>query len=99
MTSTDFEPPEVPLNSRALVRTLKRRLLEAIETGKAADAKTYVDIIERLAKMAWLDDATPQERNAADQARNTKIMADVDIRLARFLKSKREEDAQAKKDL
>ena len=88
MTDEFFEPPPIPLNSKALVATLKRRLHEAIETGKPQDAKIFVDIIERLAKMAWLDDTTPEERAAAARARQAVIMADVDMRLARFLQQK-----------
>lgn len=90
MSKDIFEPPEIPVNSRALVATLKRRLLVAIETGRASDAKIFVDIIERLARMAWLDDATPQERRDVQQIRRSRVMADVDIRLARFLKSQQE---------
>jgi hypothetical protein len=85
MSDDVFEPPPVPLNSRALVAVLKHRLLEAIETGKASDAKTFVDIIERLAKMAWLDDATPDERHKADRAKRAQMLADIDVRLAAFL--------------
>jgi SOS response regulatory protein OraA/RecX len=40
------------------------RLTQATIDGKAAEAKTYLDIIDRLAKMAWLDDLGPQERAA-----------------------------------
>jgi hypothetical protein len=97
MTDANFEPPPVPLNSKVLVATLKRRLIDAIETGKASDAKTYVDIIERLAKMAWLDDATPSERAEANRAKRAKVMADVDIRLARFLKAQQEVEGEITK--
>jgi hypothetical protein len=97
MIDANFEPPPVPLNSRNLVATLKRRLMEAIETGKASDAKTYLDIIERLAKMAWLDDATPSERAETIRAKRAKVMADVDIRLARFLKAQQEVEEESAK--
>lgn len=90
MTNPDFEPPPMPLNSKVLVATLKRRLIEAIETGKASDAKTYIDVIERLARMAWLDDASPAQRMEANRAKRAKVMADVDIRLARFLAAEQE---------
>ena len=91
MTREIFEPPEVPLNSRALVAILKRRLHEAIETGKASDAKIFVDIIERLAKMAWLDDTPSAEKEEAERLRKARVMADVETRIAQLLK---EQDAQ-----
>jgi hypothetical protein len=99
MTDPHFEPPPIPLNSKALVATLKRRLVEAIEGGKASEAKIYVDIVERLAKMAWLDDVTPSERAEANRAKRAKVMADVDIRLARFLKAQQEVEKAGAKDL
>jgi hypothetical protein len=99
MTDPYFEPPPVPVNSRVLVSTLKRRLIEAIETGKPSDAKTYVDIIDRLARMAWLDDASPAERMEANRVKRAKVMADVDIRLARFLAAERESEAGNSKRL
>jgi SOS response regulatory protein OraA/RecX len=40
------------------------RLTKAIFDGKATKAKIYLDILDRLAKMAWLDDLSPQERAA-----------------------------------
>jgi hypothetical protein len=97
MMDDDLEPPPVPLCSKALVATLKRRLHDAIETGKAGDAKIFVDIIERLAKMDWLDDLTPQERFEANQAQTARALADVDLRLARFLQEQQEQELKANK--
>ena len=94
MTREIFEPPEVPLNSRALVAILKRRLHEAIETGKASDAKIFVDIIERLAKMAWLDDTPTAEKEEAERLRKARVMADVNIRIAQLLKEQDVQEAQ-----
>jgi hypothetical protein len=85
MTDDIFEPPPVPLCSRALVATLKRRLHEAIGTGKASDAKIFVDIIERLAKMAWLDDLSPRQRHDLELAKSARAIAAVDAQLLGFL--------------
>jgi hypothetical protein len=81
MPLDDFKPPAVPLCSQGLVSMLKLRLTMAIVDAKPSDAKTYLDIIDRLSKMAWLDDMTPKERaqqtraekNAATQAMNDYI--------------------------
>lgn len=98
MTQDHFEPPPIPLCSQALVATVKRRLQEAVESGKASDAKILVDIIERLAKMAWLDDLSPQERFVADHARSTQAIAAVDRHLAQFLKEQQELDSAIEDD-
>jgi SOS response regulatory protein OraA/RecX len=90
MYDDPFEPAPVPLNSRALVNTLKRRLLEAIETGKASDAKIFLDVIERLAKMDWLDDRTPQERFRQDRAERERAFIEVDKKLAAVVKKQNE---------
>jgi hypothetical protein len=97
MIDDAYEPPPVPLCSKALVDTLKLRLQEAIETGKAGDAKIFVDIIERLARMDWLDDLTPQQRFEASRAETARALADVDVRLARFLKEQQEQELKANK--
>lgn len=94
MTDDPFDLLSVPLSSKALVATLKRRLHEAIETGKPSDAKVFVDIIERLAKMAWLDELTNQERFEASQLATARALADVDMRLAHFLKEQGEQQEQ-----
>jgi hypothetical protein len=86
MTQDTFEPPPIPLCSKALVVTLKRRLHEAVEAGKASDAKIFVDIIERIARMAWLDDLSPQQRLEADNARSAQAIAIADLSLANYLK-------------
>lgn len=98
MINDDLEPPPVPLSSNALVATLKRRLQEAIETGKASDAKIFVDIIERLAKMAWLDDLNPQERFVADKAQSALAIADVDRQLSQYLKERQSVNSSQSKD-
>jgi hypothetical protein len=99
MKVDDFEPPPVPINSRALVGILKRRLTEAIEAGKANDAKIFVDIIERLSRMRWLDDATPAQRAQEEAHERAVVMADVDIRLARYLAAQRAEGLVREDDL
>jgi hypothetical protein len=98
MTDDLFEPLAVPLCSKVLVATLKRRLHEAIETGKPGDARIFVDIIDRLAKMAWLDDLTHQERFEANRLATAHALADVDFRLAHFLKEREEQHEQGQKD-
>ncbi len=73
MTDADFQPTKVPVCSQALVTRLKQRLAEAIESGKAVDAKAYLDIIERLAKLHWLDDETLEQR--AKRERDESLLA------------------------
>jgi hypothetical protein len=90
MNNDILEPPPVPENSKALIAILKRRLHEAIETGKASDAKIFVDIIERLAKMAWLDDLTPRQRYDAELISSARAIAKVDAELMEFLKAQQE---------
>lgn len=94
MTHDPIEPIPVPLCSKALVATLKRRLHDAIETGKPSEAKLFVDIIERLAKMAWLDDLTPQDRFEANRLATARTLAQVDLRLACFLKEQTQQQGQ-----
>jgi hypothetical protein len=60
-------PPPVPACSQDLVALLKLQLTKAVIDGKANEAKIYLDVIERLSKMAWLDDLTLQERGAQRQ--------------------------------
>ncbi|MEN9873878.1 MAG: hypothetical protein RL186_775 [Pseudomonadota bacterium] len=88
MVEPPFEPIPVPLSSKALVDTLKRRLIEADETGRATYAKTFLDVIERLAKMDWLDELTPAERFARDREHRTRILADLDARLVKLVENK-----------
>lgn len=99
MTQHIFEPVTVPLNSQALVATLKCRLTEAVETGKASEARIFVDIIDRLAKMAWLDDITPAERLEVQRANQAYVMADVDRRLIQLLKAQLEDEAASNQHL
>ena len=82
-----------------MVATLKRRFHEALESGKASDAKAYLDIIDRLAKMAWLDDTTPRERLRAKYVRRRRIMAEVDRRLAQYVRTKPHEKKKDSQDL
>jgi hypothetical protein len=81
MENYDFDPLPVPPCSQHLVTTLKRRLVEAIETGKASDAKTFLDIIERLAQMDWLDTTTPQERCEQQQLADEQTLREIDERI------------------
>ena len=99
MSDHSFEPPPIPLNSKILVATLKRRLQEAIETGKASDAKVFLDTYERLAKMDWLDEISPQDRRKINAVKRQRLMADVDQRLARYLSAQRAEMKANKQDL
>jgi hypothetical protein len=85
MTFDDFEPPMVPLCSQALVRTLKTRLIETIETGKATEAKAFLDIIDRLARMNWLDEATDEERFERDQRETEAIRREIDAKILALL--------------
>jgi hypothetical protein len=85
MTSDDFEPLPVPLCSADLVAILKLRLHEAITDGKASDAKTFLDIIERLARLNWLDDMGPAERHAAFSAQRAQDAHDLHQRLFDFV--------------
>jgi hypothetical protein len=73
MSHEDYKPPPIPTCSQGLVSVAKLRLTKAIMDGKASEAKTFLDIIDRLAKMAWLDDLTPSER--AQQTRAEKCAA------------------------
>jgi hypothetical protein len=93
MTDDIFEPPAIPLCSKTLVATLKRRLREAIDTGKASEAKLFLDIIDRLAKMDWLDDASPQERMDAENAKTASKIAYVDGLIAHYLTEQESEKA------
>jgi hypothetical protein len=85
MTDEFFEPPPVPLCSKTLVATLKQRLYEAINDGKASEAKTFLDIIERLAKMAWLDELSAEERDEALNEQAARKIAHVDTLMAQYL--------------
>jgi hypothetical protein len=67
MSFQDAPPPPVPDNSRTLVQVLKLQLTKAIMDGKASEAKAYLDVIDRLSKLAWLDDLSPEARNAQRQ--------------------------------
>jgi hypothetical protein len=82
----------VPDNSKALVAILKTRLFEAVELGKASDAKTFLDVIERLAKMSWLDETTPQERLTSDHTRHINELIDLDQAAARFFAEYKDEN-------
>jgi hypothetical protein len=81
MPHEDCKPPPIPTFSKGLVAVLKLRLTKAIMDAKASDAKVYFDIIDRLAKMTWLDNLNPQaraqearsEQSAAKEAMNTFI--------------------------
>ncbi len=99
MSDDHFEPDLIPINSQVLVATLKRRLQEAIDTGKASDAKAFVDIIDRLANMAWLDETTSEEKLKLDSAQRQRVMADVDVRLARYLSVQSEEEGPKNQSL
>ena len=85
MTRQAFIPPPIPPSSRALVDTLKRRLTQAVDAGHPRDARIYLGIIERLARMHWLDDTLLVEAQEAERVRTTQAMADVKRRMARHL--------------
>jgi SOS response regulatory protein OraA/RecX len=87
MQSDDLQPPPVPPCSTELVATLKLRLYEAIASGKPADAKTLLDIIERLAKLQWLDDLDTTARMAANKAHRDQLERALHEKLQAFVDS------------
>ena len=94
MTRQAFIPPPIPPSSRALVDTLKRRLTQAVDAGHPRDARIYLGIIERLARMHWLDDTLLVEAQEAERVRTTQAMADVKRRMARHLTEQDTDAAQ-----
>jgi hypothetical protein len=85
MSQLENKPQPVPDNSRDLVRILKLRLTTAIIDGKASDAKTYVDVLERISKLAWLDDLTPVERSEQDRANYARLTQEMNGYIADWL--------------
>jgi hypothetical protein len=87
MENDTFEPIPVPLSTRALVANLKAQLIEAVELGTIHDAKHVLDIIDRLARMDWLDEATVLERLKNEQERRKLLLVDLDARLRKLVQS------------
>lgn len=85
MQDDHFQPPPVPLCSKALVAVLKARIYEAIVHGKASDAKLFLDIIDRLARLNWLDEMEPAARAAQNLAEDAQDRADLHAKLYAFV--------------
>jgi SOS response regulatory protein OraA/RecX len=85
MTDFEYQPPLVPASSNDLVVKLKERLIEAVESGKAGDAKIFLDVIDRLAKMNWLDDLSPQERGMQQCLESEETLRRIDAKILAML--------------
>jgi hypothetical protein len=86
MPFKDPAPPPIPSSSQALVGVLKLQLTKAVMDGKASEAKTYLDVIERLSKLAWLDDLTPKERGMQRQKERTRAIDTLNDYITQWLK-------------
>lgn len=85
MQDDDFEPQPVPLCSKALVSVLKVRLYHAILNGKASDAKTFLDIIDRLARLNWLDELDVRERQALNTRQSAQEAEELHAKLYAYV--------------
>jgi SOS response regulatory protein OraA/RecX len=85
MTDFEYQPPLVPTSSKDLVVKLKERLTEAVESGKAGEAKIFLDVIERLAKLNWLDDLSPQERGMQQHIESEETLRRIDAKILAML--------------
>jgi hypothetical protein len=79
-------PPPIPDCSKDLVALLKLQLTKAVIDGKANEAKTYLDVIERLAKLDWLDTLSPLQRFTMHQKERAEAADKLNAFITNWLK-------------
>ena len=87
MQKDDLISRPIPMYRHVLIETLKLGLRDAIEGGKVSDAKIYLDVIERLATMDWLDGVTPEQRRASDKLEEATMLRKIDQHILDVLRA------------
>jgi hypothetical protein len=86
----DPSPPTGPSDQTAadMIATLRVRLHEAIQSGKASDAKAYLDLIGRL-QAEEAEALSPIEALRRQRAESAQFLQELKDRINSFVKPKR----------